>query len=432
MQSCAAHLGKKRATLRRMSMTFEIDGARVSEELDALARYSDQPAPAVMRVLFTKTDLAGRAYVRGLAERAGLTVRVDPVGNAFYRLPGSEADAGVVGTGSHIDASPNAGKYDGTVGVLGGIAALAAIRKAGLVPRRSIEVIAFTSEEPTRFGIGCVGSRLMSGALKPEQVASLQDAEGRSFEEARAEAGFVGSLSDVRLADGYFAKFVELHVEQGPILEAQSTQIGVVTAIAAPSSYELKVRGEGGHAGAVLMNERRDALCAASELVLAIESAAREVGGLDTVATVGKLEVHPGAVNSIPAEVVMTLDLRDTDLVRRQTVFSAVLERVRAMSTVRGVEVAIRTINEDAPCVSDDAIVRAIETSCETLRLSHRRLVSRAYHDALFISRVAPTGMIFVPSKAGVSHRPDEYTSAEEIARGAAVLASTLYSLACE
>jgi N-carbamoyl-L-amino-acid hydrolase len=412
-----------------MTGPFVIDSQRVSSELDELARHSDQEAPAVMRVLYTPTDLAGRAYVRRLAETAGLETRVDPIGNAFYRLRGRE-NGGVIGTGSHIDAIPNAGKYDGTVGVIGGIAALAAIRSAGIVPRRPIEVIAFTSEEPTRFGIGCVGSRMLSGALAPDHVRGLRDGEGRSFEEVRAEAGFVGELSDVRLPDDYFAKFVELHVEQGPILEAESTAIGVVTAIAAPSSYELTVRGEGGHAGAVLMSERRDALCAASELVLAIERAAHETGGADTVATVGKLDVHPGAVNSIPAQVRMTLDLRDIDMARRQLVFSTILERVRAVSSARRVEVGVRTINEDAPCVSDPAIVSAIEASCRSHNLSHRRLVSRAYHDALFISRIAPTAMIFVPSKAGVSHRPDEYTSPEEIACGVSVLASTLVALA--
>lgn len=410
--------------------TLSIDPARVAAELDTLATHSDQPAPAVMRVLYTPTDLRGRAYVRGLAEAAGLEVRVDPIGNAFYRLPGRDADAAPVGTGSHIDAIPNAGKFDGTVGVIGGIAALRALREAGVVPRRPLEVIAFTSEEPTRFGIGCIGSRLMSGAIGADEVRALCDAEGRPFEEVRAEAGFSGVLEDVRLPPGYFSKFVELHVEQGPILEAEGLDIGVVTAIAAPSSYRFALRGEGGHAGAVLMPGRRDALCAAAEIVLAIERAAREVGGEDTVATVGMLDVHPGAVNSIPAEVRMTLDLRDIDADRRGRVFAAVEDGMRTTCSARRVEVSVETINEDAPCVADPAIVAAIEASASALGLSHRRLVSRAYHDALFISRVAPTGMIFVPSKGGVSHRPDEHTSPEEIARGVEVLASTMLALA--
>lgn len=413
-----------------MTTSLAIDPARIQAELDTLATFSDQPAPAVMRVLYTPTDLRGRAYVRELAEAAGLEVRVDSVGNAFYRLPGRDADAAPIGTGSHIDAIPNAGKFDGTVGVIGGIAALRAIREAGIVPRRPLEVIAFTSEEPTRFGIGCVGSRLMAGAIDPEHVRHLRDADGRTFEEARLEAGFTGALEDARLPDGYFAKFVELHVEQGPILEEEGLDIGVVTAIAAPSSYRFTLRGEGGHAGAVLMPKRRDALCAASEIVLAIERAAREVGGEDTVATVGMLHVHPGAVNSIPAEVRMTLDLRDIHHARRTRVWDAIEAAMRATCEARRIELSIETINEDPPCLSDGEILQAIEHHTAKLGYTQCRLVSRAYHDALFISRVAPTGMIFVPSRGGVSHRPDEHTSPEEIARGVHVLAATMLALA--
>ncbi|MCC6877907.1 MAG: M20 family metallo-hydrolase [Sandaracinaceae bacterium] len=410
-------------------MRFRVDPARVQAELDELARFSDDPAPAVKRVLYTPTDLEGRAYVRRLALEAGLEARVDPAGNAFYRLPGRES-GGVVGTGSHIDAIPNAGKLDGTVGVIGGVAALRAIRESGAVPRRPIEVIAFTSEEPTRFGIGCLGSRLMAGAIACERVRALRDAEGTPFEDARRAAGFEGALEDVRLPQDYFSAFVELHVEQGPILEAEKLEIGAVTAIAAPASYRVRVLGEGGHAGGVLMPARRDALCGASELVISLERLVREVGGADTVGTVGMLGVHPGAVNSIPSEVRFTIDLRDIDHARRERVWGAFIERMREVSAARKLETSLEPINEDAPCLSDEAILLVIEASCRALGLSHKRMVSRAYHDTLFIARIARTAMIFVPSRAGVSHRPDEHTPPEQIAHGVEVLASTLYALA--
>ncbi|UJR87130.1 M20 family metallo-hydrolase [Sandaracinus amylolyticus] len=411
-----------------------LDLARLADEVDAqlaeLATFSAAPAPAVERVLYTKTDLEGRAYVRSLAEKAGLRTRVDPIGNTFFRLEGADRGAPAIATGSHIDAIPNAGRFDGTVGVIGGIAALRAIRDAGIVPARSLEVIAFTSEEPTRFGLGCVGSRLMSGAITADRVRALRDAEGRAFEDVRRDAGFEGALEQVRLPEGCYAAFVELHVEQGPVLEAERIPIGVVTAIAAPASYALEVRGVGGHAGAVLMPARRDAMTAAAEIVLAVEHAAKSTKSPDTVGTVGVVRVHPGAINSIPSRVHLEIDLRDTDLASRQDAFAAIQDAITRVQRERGVEIAVRTINEDPPAISEPAIVDAIEASARALDLRTRRMPSRAYHDALFMARIAPTAMIFVPSVAGVSHRPDELTHPEDLAHGVAVLAGTMLRLA--
>lgn len=410
--------------------TFAIDATRLDGWLRELARFSDAPAPAVERVLYTPTDLAGRAFVRGLAESLGLAVRVDAVGNTFFRLEGREPARAAVATGSHLDAIPNAGRFDGTVGVLGGLAALEAIRGAGITPRRAIEVIAFTSEEPTRFGLGCVGSRLMSGAIAPEAVRALRDTAGRPFEEVRAEAGFVGALEEVRLPEGHYHAFVELHVEQGPVLEREGVAIGVVTAIAAPASYVLEIEGEGGHAGAVLMPDRKDALCAAAEIILAVEDAARTSGSDDTVATVGVCRVFPGAINGIAARVHLELDLRDTSLAAREEAFAVMAAAIERIAAARRVRVSRRTINEDPPAQADAAIVAAVEASAAAHGLTSRRMPSRAYHDALFMARIAPMGMVFVPSARGVSHRPDEYTAPEDVARGAAVLAGTLLKLA--
>ena len=407
-----------------------IDAARLWDELEGLARISALPAPAVTRVLYTEEDLAGRAYVRRLAEEAALAVRVDPVGNAFYRLEGADPSLPPIGTGSHIDAIPNAGKYDGTVGVLGGVAALRALKEAGRVPARPLEVVAFTSEEPTRFGLGCVGSRLMAGAIAPDAVRALEDDAGRSFEEVRQAAGFTGALEEVRLAPGHYAAFVELHVEQGPRLEAAGVPIGAVTAIAAPASYALELEGEGGHAGAVLMPRRKDAFAAACEIALAVERAAKQSGSPDTVGTCGVCRVHPGAINSIPSCVHLEIDLRDTELASRERAFAEIEAAIEAVRRERGVRVDVRTINADPPAVSAPRIVEAVEAAAAAHELASQRLVSRAYHDTLFMARVAPTGMIFVPSKDGVSHRPDEYTAPEEIAQGAAVLAETMWALA--
>ena len=229
-----------------------------------------------------------------------------------------------MGTGSHIDAIPNAGKYDGVVGVLGGLEAIRSLRDSGFRPKRSIELLLFTSEEPTRFGIGCLGSRLLSGTMSADAARKLVDKAGASIEEVRRNAGFQGSLEEVKLPDGYYKAFVELHIEQGPLLEQQKIPLGIVTKIAAPASLRFSVAGVEGHAGAVLMPDRRDALCAAAELILAIENAARTSGAVDTVATVGICEVFPGAVNSIPSRVDLSVDIRDTSLERRDAVMRAI------------------------------------------------------------------------------------------------------------
>lgn len=411
------------------ALAQHVDGERVYRELDELGDISDEPAPSVCRVLYTPRDLEGRAYVRSLAEEAGLEVRVDAVGNAFYRWSGSEPQLPAVGTGSHIDAIYGAGKYDGCVGVLGGIAALRALKALGFQPRRSIDVIAFTSEEPTRFGLGCIGSRLLSGAIEPDELLALGDKDGLGFEEVRADAGFSGALETVKLSPDSYGAFVELHVEQGPVLEAEGLDIGAVSAIAAPASYRVRVEGEGGHAGAVLMPLRHDALCAAAELALAVEKAAKSSASGDCVATVGTFSPHPGAINSIPSRVDLGLDLRDTQLTTRLAAFEQIRQTAERLEDERGVTISFETINADPPAVCADAIVDAVEKATSELGYSSRRLVSRAYHDALFMARIAPTGMIFVPSRAGVSHRPDEFTSQEEIARGVATLAHTLAQL---
>lgn len=410
-------------------MKLAIDQGRLASEIDALAEFSDVEAPAVTRIVFTATDLKARAWMKARCEDEGLTVRQDAIGNTFARWVGSDPQAPVVGTGSHIDAIPNAGKYDGVVGVLGGLEAIRALRRAGFRPKHSIELLIFTSEEPTRFGIGCLGSRLLSGTLSAEAARKLTDSDGASVEDVRREAGLVGKLEDVKLSAGYYKAFLELHIEQGPILEREGKPLGVVQRIAAPASLRITIEGAGGHAGGVLMPDRRDALCAAAELILALEHGARSMGALDTVATVGICDVFPGAVNSIPAKVRLSADVRDTSLQRRDEVLRVLDDACRATSEEREVVIHTEVLNADAPAECDPAIVAALGRACEKHGLGFLPMTSRAYHDSLFISRIAPVAMLFIPCRNGYSHRPDEYASPEDIAQGALVLAETLATL---
>ena len=407
-----------------------IDADRLDRELATLATWNEAEPPVVTRVVFTEPDRQAREFVHQLAEDAGLTRRVDPIGNTFYRWEGTRPDRPAVATGSHIDAIPGAGRFDGTVGVLGGIEAIRALKRAEFAPERSIELILFTSEEPTRFGVGCLGSRGMAGVLDGDGLAALVDGAGKTLDQVRAEAGFVGSLADVQLAAGRYAAFVELHIEQGPLLERAGLPIGIVSAIAAPAALRISLEGEGGHAGTVLMPDRRDALCAAAEVILAVETAAQSSGSPDSVATVGVCRVDPGAVNGIPSRVTLEVDIRDIAPEPRDRVVAEVRATAEQVAARRGLRSEIQTLNLDPPATCGPAIVQAVEASCRDLNLPTLAMVSRAYHDALFMARVAPTGMIFIPSLGGYSHRPEEYSTPEEIAQGVAVLARTLARLA--
>jgi ureidoglycolate amidohydrolase len=410
-------------------MNLTVDRDRLLSEIETLASFSEAEPPVVTRIVFTPADLQARAWLKARCEEARLAVRVDAVGNTFARWVGAAPAAPAVGTGSHIDAIPNAGKYDGVVGVLGGLEAIRALRRSGFRPKNSIELLVFTSEEPTRFGIGCLGSRLLSGTLSPDAARRLTDSGGASLEQVRRTAGMTGDLEDVKLPQGYYKGFVELHIEQGPLLEQQQIPLGVVEKIAAPASLRIVVEGAGGHAGGVLMPDRRDALCAAAELILAAESAARSSGAVDTVATVGICDVFPGAVNSIPSRVTLSVDVRDTDRARRDAVLSAVARASESVGAKRQVSVRSETLNADAPADCDPGVLAALSDSCRERGLKFLPMVSRAYHDSLFLSRVAPTGMLFIPCRKGYSHRPDEYASPEDIARGTLVLAETLAKL---
>jgi N-carbamoyl-L-amino-acid hydrolase len=470
-------------------MTLTINTDRLLRELHHLASLTDcpptedtsLPAPtqAVTRIVFTSRDLEARAWLTSLARDAGFTVRTDAVGNTFLRFTGSEPTLPAVGTGSHTDAIPHAGMYDGTVGVLGGLEAMRALKESGFQPKRSIETLMFTSEEPTRFGIGCIGSRLLGGVIDPATADALPDRlpeteptapEGLTLKEVRTAAGFQGDLAAVKLTTDYYAAWVELHIEQGPLLERamleatsagedsalkgtgfspsvqpakdagalapEGTILGIVTNIAAPASYRFIIQGFGGHAGALLMPDRRDALCAAAEIILSVEkhtlAANAQSHSSDSVATIGTVGVHPGAVNSVPSRVTLALDIRDTDVARRDRTMALLRADIRDIESRRRVTVAEEIINADIPAVSDPHIVATLESVCTAEKIPYQRMVSRAYHDSSFMARVAPIAMLFIPCRNGVSHRPDESATPEAIALGTRVLALTLARLASE
>jgi ureidoglycolate amidohydrolase len=426
----------------RVRKGIRVDEQRLVDQIRHLARFSDDPNPAVTRILFTENDVLARKYIISLMEDIGLDVHSDAMGSIVGTwMPDSEgshpAQASVM-TGSHCDAIPLAGSYDGTVGVLGGIEAVRALKSAGFVPNRPIQVIMFTSEEPTRFGLSCISSRAMAGALSPKELSHLQDSSGIGFMQAARDAGYqadeIQSEYDIiRNVSSYsISSFVELHIEQGPELEALDVDIGVVTAIAAPSAFFVSFQGEGGHAGALLMKNRHDASLAAAELALEVEKAVVSTGSHDIVGTVGKWKISPGAINSVPRSAELEIDIRDPDPDRRSKVIHQVKEAAERIASRRGVVYEIKTLSLDPPGISSNRIVEIVESAASHYNLSSRRMISRAYHDSLFMAQISEMGMIFIPSKGGKSHRPDEFTAPHLIRQGVTVLAYTLGELAGE
>jgi N-carbamoyl-L-amino-acid hydrolase len=398
----------------------------LQKEVDDLALITEAVPPVVTRVIFSESDLRARAFAKGLCREAGLTIHDDAVGNIFARWEGLDTELPAVATGSHIDAIPNAGRFDGVVGVLGAIEAIRALRSAGFRPKRSIELIIFTSEEPTRFGIGCLGSRLLSGVLSSKKAAGLRDRDGKDLEFWRKQGGCKGLLHSVTLPKNCYAAFVELHIEQGPILEARRIDIGVVEKIAAPSTLRIQLTGVGGHAGATLMPGRRDALLAGAEIALAVEKAATTTGSADTVGTTGVFRIEPGAVNSVPCQAWLEIDLRDTFVKTRDAALRRIEAAVKGICKQRKIKFVMERLNVDPPAICDAKLVKTAVQICDELKLSVKKMVSRAYHDSLFMAQVCPTTMIFIPSFRGYSHRPDEFSSPEQIEKGARVLAKIL------
>ncbi|CAL9770008.1 unnamed protein product [Musa acuminata subsp. burmannicoides] len=417
--------------------SLSVDAVGLQRQIDELAAFSDTPKPSVTRILYSEKDVLARSYIKSLMKEAALSVREDAVGNIFGRWNGYEAGLPAVATGSHIDAIPFSGKYDGVVGVLGALEAINTLKRSNFQPRRSLEVIMFTSEEPTRFGISCLGSRLLAGSeAATDALKQAVDGQNISFFDAAKSAGYnicQEDLPNVSLTKESYSAFLELHIEQGPILEEEGVSIGIVTAIAAPASIKVDFEGNGGHAGAVLMPARNDAGLAAAELALAVEKHVLASGSIDTVGTVGILELHPGAINSIPSRSHLEIDTRDIDEKRRNTVIEKIQHSASKIATDRGVKLSQFTVvNQDPPALCDESIIDAMEAASRQLNLSHKLMISRAYHDSLFMARISPMGMIFIPCYKGYSHKPEEYASMEDIANGVKVLALTLAKLSLD
>jgi hydantoinase/carbamoylase family amidase len=403
----------------------------IGEQLEHLSGLNDDPlAGGITREVFTPTYMRANDYVMELMAEAGLAARVDAFGNLFGRIEGGDPSAAAVLTGSHIDTTLNAGAYDGVLGVLGAIEAVRALREAGWQPVRTVEVVCFAGEEP-RFGSGCLGSRALTGSLTRGEVDTMRDGDGVSIAEAMQAVGLdPDRLDDARLDTSAVHAFVELHIEQAGVLEAAGIAVGAVTHIAAPHDLLVRISGTAAHAGATPMSLRRDAFAGAAEAAVELERLARESPSGSTVGTVGIVHVGPGAINVIPGEVELHVDIRDYDLGARVAVVDAFLAALNEIAARRGLHLSVGTITHDHPATCSPIVVDAVRGACDELGEPYLDVISGAYHDAMVLGAHVPIGMIFVPSVGGISHSPLEFTAADDIDRGVRVLAVTLRRLA--
>ena len=404
-----------------------VSEARQWQRLMEMAQLGAIAGDGVNRACLTPLDRSARRLLIGWAEQAGATASVDEAANLWLRREGTDPAASVVLTGSHMDSQPQGGRFDGIYGVMAGLEAITAMSDAGLRPRRPIEVVAWTNEEGARFAPGCMGSMAWAGVKPIAAFADVSDPNGIRFADALAEHLAAEADLPRRPLGGRPHAYVETHIEQGPLLEAQGLDIGVVTGIQGSRWFTVTLTGDSAHAGTTPLALRRDAV---QDMVRAIDALNRLMHDPTDVLrfTVGRVQVEPNSSNSVAGRVTFSVDFRHPDLAVLTARGDAIASVVRA--AVRTCEVAVEEIFRGLPTVFDPLVVDAVETAARAQGLGHVRLPSGAFHDAQFVAPVAPTGMIFVPSRAGISHNPAEYTAPPQLAAGTKVLTGALLDLA--
>jgi len=396
---------------------LKIDPERLWDDLMQTAQFGATPKGGICRLTLSETDKQVRDWFKARMTSLGCAVTVDDMGTMFARRPGTRADVPPIAMGSHLDTQPTGGKFDGALGVLAALEALTTLHRAGYETFAPIEVVNWTNEEGSRFSPPMIASGVFAGAFTRDWAQQRRDRGGESFGAALDKIGYRGSES---CGAHKLSAFFELHIEQGPFLEAEGKDIGVVTGVQAMRWYEVTVTGTDSHAGTTPMNRRHDALLGAARLVEAVNAHARKFA--EAVGTVGRMEVAPGSPNVIPGEVFFTVDLRDPDagvLDRMEQDFSAAAKRI---GDELGLAIDFKPISAEPAVRFDKDCIEAVRAGVEASGLTSRDIISRAGHDAAYVARVAPAAMIFVPCKDGISHNEAEFSSKEQCAAGAQVL----------
>ena len=404
------------------------DAARVSADIDELSGFAEPDTPGWTRRVFSEEYRASRPWVASRMRSAGLDVRYDAAGNIVGVLGGGSAGSGALVVGSHTDTVYGGGRFDGIVGVLGAIEVARMLRDAGVRLRHELRVVDFLGEEPNDYGLSCVGSRAISGQLRPEHFDFVGISGGKLGDTLTAFGLDPDAAVRAAWSPDDVAAYLELHIEQGPRLERMGAPVGVVTAIAGIERLLATFLGRADHAGTMPMDERRDALAAAAAATLAIEQTV-SCAGPDAVATTGRIEAFPGALNVVPERAKMWTEVRSTDGVWLDAARRQLTQQVQEVARGRGIDVDVEWLSDQPPVPAAAAMQDAIARAADDAGLVWKAVPSGAGHDAAHMAHLGPMGMIFVPSKAGKSHCPEEWTDPDQIADGVRLLAATLVHL---
>lgn len=402
-------------------LTPRIDARRLWQSLMELAQVGATPKGGVRRLALTDLDRQGRDLVASWFREAGLAVRTDEVGNMFARRPGRDPEARAVAAGSHIDTQPNGGKFDGTFGVLAGLEIMRTLNDLGITTRAPLEIVVWTNEEGTRFTPVMMGSGTFAGVFAPDFVRAQQDVTGFSVGDELQRIGYLGGQLCGTVPGGMFAAYFEAHIEQGPVLEAHGLPIGVVSGALGQQWYDVTVTGMDAHAGPTPMAQRQDAMLAAARMIEAVNRIALSEAPHGR-GTVGFLQVQPNSRNVIAGQVQFSVDFRHPSQEGLDRMDAEMHAQFARMARESKVSVAVQQVVKFEPCVFDRDCVASVRRAAQTLALPHMDVVSGAGHDAVYVARVAPTGMIFIPCKDGISHNELEDALPEHITAGANVL----------
>ena len=405
-------------------------------DLNAVSRIGIGSRGAVTRLVFSIKELRSRQLLIHLMRQAGLKIHIDPVGNIFGRLEGRDPQAPAVLAGSHLDTVIQGGKYDGPVGVISALEAVRTISENKISLRSPIEVVCFVGEESSRFGYSTLGSSLVAGQVRLKDLLHAEDPQGMKLQDILAGLGISrGNLSSLKRNPKTLKAYLELHIEQGPILEAKGKRIGLVTAIAAPTRFKVIYKGQADHSGTTPMEMRKDALVASAQLIEYVETVCKRFSALKkgrVVGTVGALKIEPGVINAVPGKAELSIDIRSITAKSKESVASRIKKEARSIARKRRIGIEILPIRAEDPVPLDPRLLRVTREICHRQGINYEEMPSGAGHDAMQIAKIAPAGMIFVPSSRGISHNPLEWTAPDDICLGAQLLLETIIRVANE
>ncbi len=403
---------------------LRVNSNRIENRIMELAEFGKNRHGRIDRVAFSEADILGRKYIMSIMQEAGLEVKIDAAGNIIGRRDGSDPNLPPILTGSHIDSVPNGGKYDGALGVVAAIECAQVLKENAIVTRHPLEIVVFTDEEG-----GLVGSRAMIGTLTPGALKVKSHSGKRVGEGISAIGGNPEKLAEAARKRGDIKAFIEIHIEQGSILYTKNIDIGIVEGIVGINWWTVNIEGFSNHAGTTPMNMRQDALLAAAHLIIAVNRVVTSEPGRQ-VGTVGRIRCEPGAPNVIPGHVVMSVELRDLSEEKIISLIKKIKEEAKTIAEKTNTKINFQGIDATAvPAPLDQGVQKCLIDSAKELGFSSLVMPSGAGHDAQNMARIAPTGMIFVPSVGGVSHSPKEYTRPEDMAKGANVLLQAILKI---